>query len=185
MKLILLFGPQAVGKMTIGHELEKITSLKLLHNHMTIDMLHPLFGFGTETWRLSTIFREEIFKSVANSNLEGMIFTYVWAFDMAEDWDFVKKTQSIFETAGGEVYFVELEADVGERLQRNKSSHRLEHKPTKRNVVESELELIKTMDKHRLNSLPEEMQEKNYIRIDNTHQDAETVACWIKDYFDL
>lgn len=35
MKFILLFGPQAVGKMTIGHELEKITELKLFHNHMT------------------------------------------------------------------------------------------------------------------------------------------------------
>lgn len=43
MKLVFLFGPQAVGKMTIGHELEKITQLKLLHNHMTIDLLHPFF----------------------------------------------------------------------------------------------------------------------------------------------
>ncbi len=33
MKFILLFGPQAVGKMTIGQELAKITDLKLLHNH--------------------------------------------------------------------------------------------------------------------------------------------------------
>lgn len=185
MKFILLFGPQAVGKMTVGQELEKITSLKLFHNHMTIDMLHPIFGFGAETWRLSTLFREEIFKSFAKSNEMGIIFTYVWAFDMEEDWAFVKRIQSIFESAGGEVYFVELEATIGERLQRNQSSHRLKHKPTKRNVEESELELIETMDRHRLNSLPEEIQEKNYMRIDNTLEKAETVASCIKNYFHL
>ncbi|EIM07070.1 shikimate kinase [Planococcus antarcticus DSM 14505] len=147
---------------------------------MTIDMLYPLFGFSAETWRLSTLFREEIFKSVASSNEEGMIFTYVWAFDCKEDWDFVKKTQSIFESADGEVYFVELEANISERLQRNQSAHRLKHKPTKRNVAESELELIETKNKHRLNSLPYEIEEESYLRIDSTNQEAGTVAARIK-----
>ena len=36
MKFILIFGPQAVGKMTVGQELQKITGLKLFHNHMTL-----------------------------------------------------------------------------------------------------------------------------------------------------
>jgi ATP-dependent protease Clp ATPase subunit len=31
MKFVLIFGPQAVGKMTVGQELEKITELKLFH----------------------------------------------------------------------------------------------------------------------------------------------------------
>lgn len=39
MKLVLIFGPQAVGKMTVGQELAKITGLKLFHNHMTIDLV--------------------------------------------------------------------------------------------------------------------------------------------------
>ncbi|MED3553043.1 hypothetical protein P4449_21750 [Cytobacillus praedii] len=38
MKFVLIFGPQAVGKMTVGQELEKITELKLFHNHMTIEL---------------------------------------------------------------------------------------------------------------------------------------------------
>ena len=45
MKFILIFGPQAVGKMTVGHELEKIAGLKLFHNHMTIDLVVPFFGY--------------------------------------------------------------------------------------------------------------------------------------------
>ena len=37
MKLVLLFGDCAVGKMTVGQELAKITDLRLFHNHMTIE----------------------------------------------------------------------------------------------------------------------------------------------------
>ena len=39
MKSVHVFGPQAVGKMTVGQELAKITDLKLFHNHMTIDLV--------------------------------------------------------------------------------------------------------------------------------------------------
>jgi len=87
MKFVLIFGPQAVGKMTVGQELEKITGLKLFHNHMTIELLVPFLGFSAEMWRLSNLFRKEIFKSIAESDQEGLIFTYVWAFDQPEDWE--------------------------------------------------------------------------------------------------
>ncbi|SCC34198.1 Uncharacterized protein BW664_02852 [Bacillus mycoides] len=43
MKFILIFGPQAVGKMTVGQELAKITDLKLFHNHMKIDLVKYIF----------------------------------------------------------------------------------------------------------------------------------------------
>ena len=37
MKLVLLIGNSAVGKMTVGQELAKITGLRLFHNHMMIE----------------------------------------------------------------------------------------------------------------------------------------------------
>lgn len=185
MKLVFLFGPQAVGKMTIGHELEKITQLKLLHNHMTIDLLHPFFGFGEDTWRIFTIIREEIFRAVVKSELEGIVFTFVWSFESKKDWEFVEHVRSIFEDADGKVYFVELEADQSERLIRNQTPHRLAHKATKRNVEDSEVHLIETHEMNRLNSLPDEIHEENYIRIDNTKLDPHTVAQMVKDRFAL
>ena len=36
MKLIIIFGAGAVGKMTVGQELTKITDLRLYHGHMDI-----------------------------------------------------------------------------------------------------------------------------------------------------
>ena len=81
MKLVLLFGPQAVGKMTVGQELAEITGLKLFHNHMTIDLVSNFFDYSTEEGkRLVTLYRIEMFKAVAKSDLEGMIFTFTWCF---------------------------------------------------------------------------------------------------------
>lgn len=78
MKFVLIFGPQAVGKMTVGEELEKITELILFHNHMTIDLVARFFRYGTEEGkRLVNLFRQEIFEAVAKSDLPGLIFTYV------------------------------------------------------------------------------------------------------------
>ncbi len=185
MKFVLIFGPQAVGKMTIGQELANITELKLFHNHMTIELLEPLFNFSPEMWELSTLFRKEIFMAVAGSEQEGLIFTYVWAFDQQEDWDFVDETCEIFESQGATIYFVELEADLEERLNRNKDSHRLEHKPTKRNVEWSENELKESMGKYRLNSKQDEIKKENYIKINNTNLEPTEVVEIISDRFGL
>lgn len=185
MKFILIFGPQAVGKMTVGQELAKRTALKLFHNHMTIELLEPLFGFSPELWRLSDLFRKEIFTTMAESKMTGLIFTYVWAFDLQEDWDFVNQVTEIFESKNATIYFVELEADLAERLKRNKSPHRLEHKPTKRNVERSENELKATIESHRLNSLKDEIKKENYLRINNTNLAAQEVARLITNKFHL
>jgi shikimate kinase len=186
MKFVLIFGPQAVGKMTVGQELAKITGLKLFHNHMTIEMVTPIFDFGTkEGQRLVSLIRKEIFEAAAKSDLEGLIFTYVWAFNHPSDWNYVNEVCKIFESRGGTVYFVELEADLNERLERNKSPHRLEHKPTKRNIEWSENNLKKSLEKYRLNSLEGEITKEEYIRINNKSMSAEEVAKVIKDKFQL
>ncbi|MCR2822706.1 AAA family ATPase [Lederbergia panacisoli] len=186
MKFVLIVGPQAVGKMTVGQELEKITDLKLFHNHMTIEMVTPFFSYGTKAGkRLVKLFREEIFKEVANSDLPGLIFTYVCAFDIKADLDYLNKICQIFESKGATVYFVELEADVEERLERNKSPHRLEQKPTKRNIEWSERDLLHSMERYRLNSFEGEIEREHYLRINNTEKSAEEVATIIKEQFQL
>ncbi len=186
MKFIVIFGPQAVGKMTVGHELEKITDLKLFHNHMTIELVSNYFSYSTPTGkRLVKLFREEIFNEVASSDLKGLIFTWLWNFDAKEDWDYIENVVKTFKDKGAEIYYVELEADFEERIKRNKTEHRLEHKPTKRDIAWSENEVKKSNVNHRLNSQEGEIKEKNYIRIDNTKLEASVVAQKIKTVFNL
>ncbi|WP_404349434.1 AAA family ATPase [Sutcliffiella horikoshii] len=186
MKFVHIFGPQAVGKMTVGQELAKITDLKLFHNHMTIDLVGHFFDYSTkEAKRLVNLFRQEIFEEVSKSDLYGMIFTYVWMFDRESDWEYVRNLTQLFESRGATVYYVELEADLDERLERNKTPNRLEHKPKKRDLEWSENDLLKTLDKHRLNSLDGEITFENYIKINNTDMSAAEVARVIKDQFDF
>lgn len=185
IKFILIFGPQAVGKMTVGYELTKITELKLFHNHMSIELFQPYFGFTSETWRLSDIVRNEFFESFSRSNQYGLIFTYVWGLDLEGDWDFVRKTCEIFESKGAEIYFVELEAEIDERIVRNRTSFRLDQKPSKRNVEQSEKDLMNTLENHRLNSYQGEITRENYMKINNTYLSADEVANMIKKHFNL
>lgn len=186
MKLVIIFGPHAVGKMTVGQELAKITELKLFHNHMTIELVANFFSYGTaEGKRLVKLFREEIFKSVAKSDLDGLIFTFMWELDLKEDWDYIKHVSKLFQSRGAEIYYVELCTDYNVRLERNKSPNRLEHKPTKRDIDWSESMFINTEKKYRLNSYDGEIKFDSYIKIDNTDIEPDVTAKLIKERFNL
>ena len=50
MKLVFIFGDGAVGKMTVGQELAKITELRLFHNHMSIEPVLEILGNTTGMW---------------------------------------------------------------------------------------------------------------------------------------
>lgn len=45
MKLILLYGPPAVGKLTVARELSKITGISLFHSHMILNDIAEIFGY--------------------------------------------------------------------------------------------------------------------------------------------
>lgn len=186
MKFIIITGPQAVEKMTVGQELVKITNLKLLHNHMTIEVLTKIFDYNKEAFRkLNEEFRIRIFEEFSKSDEEGIIFTTTWDFDDKEEWNRIYKYIQIFKDNNAKIYIVELEANLEERLKRNKMENRLENKPSKRNLEWSEKDLLKSVEKYRFNSKENEIKEKNYLRIDNTNISPDIVAKMIKDNFKL
>jgi len=186
MKFILITGPQAVGKMTVGQELIKITDLKLFHNHMTIEIVTKIFDYSKESFRkLRESFRIQIFEEFAKSDQEGMIFTTTWDFDDKEEWDRIYSYIEIFKKYNAEIYIVELEADLEERLKRNKTENRLVNKASKRDLEWSEKDLLKSVKKHRLNSRENEIKEYNYLRINNTNISAKDTAQLIKETFKI
>lgn len=186
MKFIIITGPQAVGKMTVGQELVKITNLKLLHNHMTIEVVTKIFDYSRETFRkLNESFRIQIFEEFAKSDQEGIIFTTTWDFNDQEEWKRIYGYIDIFKKHNAEIYIVELETGLDERLKRNKTENRLLNKASKRDTEWSEKDILKSIQKYRLNSEIGEIKEKNYIRINNTDISAYEVAQIIKTKFIL
>lgn len=181
MKLVLLFGNAAVGKMTVGQALMKMTDLRLCHNHITIEPVIEVFGHydGRITERL----REVIFEEFVKSDQYGMIFTFMWAFDHPSDWENVANICKTFE--GADIYYIELVADKEARMARNVTENRILHKASKRDIEASNQRVINDDQRFRCESLPGEITFPNYLRIDNTNLSPEEAAQLIKDTFDL
>ena len=163
MDLIVLIGSGAVGKMTVGQELMKITDFRLFHNHMMIEPVIEVFGdyCGPVVGRL----REVIFEEFLKTKYRGMIFTYMWAFDMQEDWDYIRSVAERFEATGGNVYYVELVADQAVRLERNRTENRLRNKASKRDLAVSQERLLRA-----INKLPNEGDIKHLTGYDNLYR---------------
>lgn len=183
MKLVYIIGSGAVGKMTVGQELMKRTGLRLFHNHMMIEPVIEIFGGfrGDVISKLRRVVLEEFVKS----DHEGMIFTYMWAFDMPSDREYLLEVAKLFEEKGGEVYCVELVAPQEIRLQRNRTENRLNNKASKRDLEFSSNLIRKEDQNHRLVSQEGEIPFANYMRIDNSQLSPEAVAQQIQEHFGL
>ena len=182
MKLVFLIGSGAVGKMTVGQELAKITDLRLFHNHMAIEPVIEVFGYFEGQTILEI--REAVFRNFAASNNYGMIYTYMWAFDLQEDWDYIEHVKDIFSPYGTEYYYVELVAPKEIRLARNATENRIRNKPSKADI-EFSRKLLLDEEKYRLVSKEGEIPFENYLRIDNSELSASEAAMLIKQTFDL
>jgi hypothetical protein len=184
--LVFIVGPPAVGKMTVGHELAQRTGLRLFHNHHTIDLALRFFPYGTPPFhRLVGEFRRRILEEVAASDLPGLIFTYVWAFDDTRDAAAVEEWASIFRRRDGRVVFVELEASQAERLRRNETEFRLAEKPFKRDLEQSRRQLLELDAKYQLNSDDAFDRRPDYFRVDNTALTPADVADMVIERFQL
>ena len=183
--LVIILGPHAVGKMTVGQELANITQLRLFHNHMSIELARKLFAYTEKEWSiLNETIRKTVFGLFAKGDFPGLIFTYMCAFDEQSDLDYLQNMIHLFSSNGANCYVVELCADFEERLIRNKSENRLLHKESKRNLERSEAEMRNTSEKYRLNSYDgENLPFENYMKIDNTALAPDEVAKMIQTHF--
>ena len=184
-KLIFIIGPPAVGKMTVGRELSELSGIPLFHNHLSIEAVLPVFDFGTPQFnRLVGDFRLAMFNQVAESDLPGLIFTFVWAFGRPNNLSEIERFKDIFEKRGAETCYVELEADLEVRLERNEQPDRLAAKPSKRDVKASRSRLLDNEQRFQLNSngnFPFE----NHLIIDNTNLSPKAAAEMIMHHFDI
>jgi hypothetical protein len=185
MKVVFIIGNAAVGKMTVGQELMKITGLRLFHNHMMIEPVLEIFG--TFNGKAINRLREVVFEEFASSDHAGIIVTYMWAFDMQSDWDYIEHVKNVFRQRNStvEFYHVELVASKEIRMQRNITENRLLHKASKRSIEDSCQRLLRDDRRHRCESMDGEIPFENYLKIDNSAVDAEAVARQIQEYFKL
>ena len=176
MSFILIFGPQAVGKMSVGEALAEKTGYSLFHNHQTIEALLPLFPFNSEEFQsLNSMMRKEIMKALGKSK-RPVIFTFVWDIDSEFEWKYISWLINTHGLVSPEkAFFVELASPINVRKERNVHQDRLDKKPSKRDIKLS-TNLLETFElQGRSNT---EIGEKfrysdNHIRIDNSNLSIE------------
>ncbi len=183
--LIVVCGPQAVGKMTVAEALRDKLHYNMMMNHDSIEMSDKIFGFGTPAQReFNAYFREKAFELAVRHNVD-LIFTYVCAFEMQEERDYLQSLHDLFTENGGRFFFVELSADLETRISRNETPHRMERKASKRDVEWSRANLLKDAREHRLNSAEGEAWFTHHLKIDNTELSPDEVADRVIEAFGL
>jgi hypothetical protein len=153
MRLLLIIGPPAVGKMTVGRALARRSDFRLFHNHHTIEPLVEVFGHGTPPFAvLNSEFRRRVIEEAARHRLD-LVFTFVWQLEEAGDEREVRELVAPYEVPGGQVLVVELSAGLDTRLRRNLGADRIAAKPTKADVEWSDAH-VRDLERYRLNSDP-------------------------------
>jgi hypothetical protein len=140
--VVVIIGPPAVGKMTVGQALAQRTGLPLFHNHVVADIVAPYFPVGTPEFtamnhKITTLMVSEL----SRVHAAGLILTRTHDFDNPRDAEMMTLLLDLVGMVGmvkTEFGFVELMAPLDIRLVRNRSENRLAQKPSKRDLVESE-----------------------------------------------
>ena len=126
MKLIVIHGPPAAGKLTIANALSLRTWFKVFHNHLTIDCTEPVFEFGSDAfWDINLRLRIEVIAEAARQGID-LIHTFVYA--KGQDDEQFRELIAAAENNGGEVHTVLVHCRNEIRKQRIVSEHRFRMK---------------------------------------------------------
>ncbi len=124
MKLVVLHGPAASGKLTVARELARLTGYRLFHNHLVVDALTAVFDFGSEPFiRLREEMWLAVFREAARRGV-SLIFTFTPERTVRES--FVADAVAAIEREGGRAFFVELSCPRSELEHRVENDSRAE-----------------------------------------------------------
>jgi hypothetical protein len=193
MRLVVIFGPPSVGKMTVGRAIAARSEFRLFHNHAVLEPLLEVFDYDTPPFaRLLGEFRHRVVEEAAAAGID-LVLTYVWGLDLEEDALWVADYVRPYVQRRAAVSFVELYADLDTRLGRNRTERRLAEKRSKRDVVwsddnvrELEQHVMSTGGREAVAPTPGErlLAEHRHLRIDNTALSADEAAEQILTWLD-
>ncbi|NYD57964.1 hypothetical protein BKA08_002202 [Nocardioides marinisabuli] len=192
-ELLLITGPPAVGKMTVGRAICARSDYRLFHNHHTVEPLLEVFGHGTPAFEQLTLeFRRRVLEEAAEHGLK-LVFTLVWGVDDPADADLVRQMIAPFREAGLPVRWVELYADLETRLARNSGADRIAAKPSKADLAWSDAHVRDVDRRLRMNTDPadptladELLADVEHLRLDNAgltaDEAAQRVLAWLEPH---
>ena len=117
VQLVFLYGPPGVGKYTVAVELAARTGFRLLHNHLTVNLVSAVFVRDSDVWlRMLRKVRRDLLTEAAHHNV-NLIMTGVFngTLENVNAW---RTMLEPFEAEGGSVLFVQLTCEREELFRR-------------------------------------------------------------------
>lgn len=176
MKLIFIYGPPAVGKLTVAKALESLTGIPLADNHSLLNPVAKVFGWDhPERERLGRSFRLEFFQAAARAN-KSMITTFGGGGETFDD--FIKDVCKVVKAEGGEVVFVRLLAPKEVLFERVRHDSRERHAKM-RTIEELEEKISRTPD------ICAKALVGEHLEMDTSEHLPDHMAKMIKEYYQL
>jgi shikimate kinase len=117
MKLVIIYGPEASGKLTIARALAQKTGFRLFHNHVSVDVAKVLFDFGEEAFsQLIWDVRLLVFEHAARAKVPGLIFT--WAYSHPDFLPYLERIRTVMANYQAEICYVFLSCSIEELKRR-------------------------------------------------------------------
>jgi hypothetical protein len=175
MKLIIIYGPEATGKLTVAKKLAAETGFRLFHNHISVDVARTLFDFDTKEFSdLIWDVRLLVFEHAAKANFPGLIFT--WAYSHPDFLPYLNRIKTVVTRYRGTIHYVFVSCSVEE---------------AERRVVQKDRSTVGKITS--VESLQRQFQKKHYcvipdtdtLAIDNTNLAPDEVVNRILTHFAL
>ncbi len=172
VKLIIIYGPEATGKLTIAKELAKGTGFRLFHNHISVDVARTFFDFGTvEFSKLVWDVRILALEHAAKANISGVIFT--WAYSHPDFVPYLNRLREVSDLHNIDISFVHVSCSVDELKKRVLHSDRKDV-----GKINSVAELERQLERKNHQVIPD----CNSLIIDNTDVSPQDVALLIWEH---
>lgn len=139
MYVVFIYGPAAVGKYTIGAQLNALTGLPLFHNHLAVDAAMAVFPFGTSSFNKvrAVIWRTTFTEAAAT----GRSFIFTFSPEATVEPSLINEMTESVEKLGGKVFFVELRCSADTVIRRLGNASRVQFRKL------TDTELYKTIEK--------------------------------------
>ena len=127
MKLVLLHGPPAAGKLTTAKALLRAVPGRLFDNHASIDVARTIFDFGVPGfWELVLKIRVQVLSAAAEYNVPLVVMTFVYV--EPEDETIFEQFEDVLHRHQGQILPVFLACCDDELIRRVGNADRVERR---------------------------------------------------------
>lgn len=125
MKCIVLYGPPAVGKLTIARELVKASNACIFDNHKVLELISPVIANDDELIKLSYSLQLQILNAAMRYSRQDIIFPFTFTASSQADVAFLQTMEEAARAHNVEIHLIHLRAKKKALLERVAQASRL------------------------------------------------------------